>query len=437
MAWTDAGSRGYEILIEDGKLCADLVHFWPGNAIGIRTRDALPIDRWVHVTMTYDGSSRAGGLSLYVDGRRADCEVVRDKLTKNITGGGGDELTVGQRFRDRGFKNGLVDEIAVFDRALTPLEVAQLCDGKTLAETLARDPAALTAAQRQDLFAYYLANFDAAYRDRLAALKELRKQRSGLVDPVAEIMVMKELPQPRPTFVLRRGAYDAPAEPVSRDTPAALHAVLARLAAQPAGAGPVGDRPEAPADGPGDGQPLVAVDLRPGDRGHARGFRQPGPAPQPSRAARLAGADVHRLGLGRQGPLAADRDLGDLPAEPRTPRPSSWPTTPTTSCSRRGPRFRLPAEMIRDTALAASGLLVGKLGGPPVKPYQPAGLWEEKSNLAVRARRRRGLATAAASTPSGSGRRRRRPCSPSTRPAARSAPSSGSPRPPRSRPSCS
>ena len=89
----------------------------------------MPLDRWVHVTITYDGSSRAGGLALYVDGRRADCEVVRDQLTKNITGGGNDQLTVGQRFRDRGFKNGLVDEIKVFDRALTPLEVAQLHDG--------------------------------------------------------------------------------------------------------------------------------------------------------------------------------------------------------------------------------------------------------------------------------------------------------------------
>ena len=149
-AWTDAGSRGYEILIEDGKLCADLVHFWPGNAIGIKTRESIPLDRWVHLTMTYDGSSRASGLTLYQDGRRADCEVVRDTLTKNITGGGGDELTVGQRFRDRGFKNGLVDELAVFDRSSTPIEAAQLHDGSTLAKTLAQDPATLTpgAAKR-------------------------------------------------------------------------------------------------------------------------------------------------------------------------------------------------------------------------------------------------------------------------------------------------
>ena len=135
-AWTDAGSRGYEILIEDGKLSAHLVHFWPGNAIGVQTKAVVPLNRWHHVTMTYDGSSRAAGLHLYLDGRLADCNVVRDSLTKNITGGGGDELTVGQRFRDRGFKNGLVDEIKIFDRALTPLEVAQLGDGTALRQAL-------------------------------------------------------------------------------------------------------------------------------------------------------------------------------------------------------------------------------------------------------------------------------------------------------------
>ncbi len=136
MSWTDAGSRGYQLLIEDGKLSAGLIHFWPGNAIGIRARKPVPLNQWAHVAITYDGSSRASGLALYVDGRRASCEVVRDHLTKNITGGGNDHLTVGQRFRDRGFKNGLVDEIKVFDRELTPLEVAQLGDGKTLAQAL-------------------------------------------------------------------------------------------------------------------------------------------------------------------------------------------------------------------------------------------------------------------------------------------------------------
>jgi hypothetical protein len=47
----------------------------------------------------------------------------------------------------------------------------------------------------------------------------------------------------------------------------------------------------------------------------------------------------------------------------------------------RGPRFRLTAEMIRDAALSAAGLLVEDLGGPSVKPYQPAGLWEVAGSL--------------------------------------------------------
>ena len=72
------------------------------------------------------------------------------------------------------------------------------------------------------MFAYYLANVDAEYRSRLAALKALRKKRSALVDPVAEIMVMQEMPRPRPTFLLKRGAYDAPGERVEPGTPAAL-----------------------------------------------------------------------------------------------------------------------------------------------------------------------------------------------------------------------
>ena len=222
MAWTDAGSRGYQLLIEDGKLSAGLIHFWPGNAIGIRALEAVPLNRWVHVAITYDGSSRASGLSLYVDGHRASCEVVRDQLTRNITGGGNDHLTVGQRFRDRGFKNGLVDEIKVFDRELTPLEAAGLHEQNSLTKTVLVDTGGPTDSRRNDLLAYYLAVVDPDFKSRLAALKNLRQERSALVDRVSEIMVMKEMPQPRPTYLLKRGAYDARAERVDPGTPASL-----------------------------------------------------------------------------------------------------------------------------------------------------------------------------------------------------------------------
>jgi hypothetical protein len=56
--------------------------------------------------------------------------------------------------------------------------------------------------------------------------------------------------------------------------------------------------------------------------------------------------------------------------------PEKLEKDPTNRLVSRGPRYRLDAEVIRDTALAAAGLLSPKVGGPPVKPYQPEGVWE-------------------------------------------------------------
>ena len=108
-AWTDAGSRGYQLLLEKGKLSFSLIHFWPGNALRIRTRAPFEVNKWVHVAITYDGSSRADGTRLFLNGVRADCEIVRDNLFKNITGGGRKTITIGARFRDKGFSGGQVD----------------------------------------------------------------------------------------------------------------------------------------------------------------------------------------------------------------------------------------------------------------------------------------------------------------------------------------
>ena len=377
-AWTDAGSRGYQLLIEDGRLSASLIHFWPGNAIRIRTRDKMAVGQWVHVAMTYDGSSRAEGMTLYVDGLRAECDVVRDHLFKNITGGGATTLDIGQRFRDRGFKNGLVDELKVFRRRLTPLEVAQLCDGHSLQDALARSPDALDATQQEQLFDYYLHNHDPIMAQRRELLTDLRRQRSKAIDAVLEIMVMRELPEPRPTFLLTRGAYDAPGRQVQPDTPDCL--------------------PPWPME-----QPKNRLGL-------ARWLTDP-------QHPLLARVTVNRLWqsmMGR-GLVRTAEDLGSQGAAPTHPElldwlsrhfiDSSWDVKqliklivtsstyrqdshcppalrtrdPDNTLLARGPGQRLAAEMMRDNALFVSGLLTEKLGGPPVKPYQPEGLWKEKS----------------------------------------------------------
>ncbi len=379
MAWTDAGSRGYQLLIEDGRLSVGLIHFWPGNALAIKARDPLGLNEWTHVAIAYDGSSRASGLVLFINGRPSPVEVVRDQLTRTITGGGNDQITVGQRFRDRGFKNGVVDEIKVFNRALSPPEAAQLCAGTC--QAFPADPAKLTPQDRQDLMAYYLSAVDGEYQKQLAALKQLRKLQSALIDPVAEIMVMKELPRERPTYLLKRGSYEAPANRVERGTPASL--------------------PPFPADSPRN------------RLGLARWLTDPA---HPL----LARVAVNRWwqALFGRGLVSTPEDFGSqgqLPSHPelldwlsRTFIDGGWDVKrlmrlivtsatyrqssdaspellaidPENILLARGPRFRLAAEMLRDNAVSAGGLLVEKIGGPPVKPYQPEGLWEEKSGLA-------------------------------------------------------
>ena len=122
-AWTDSGSRGYELVLDHGKPFFGLIHFWPGNALGVRAKEALPTNEWSQLTVTYDGSSRASGVSLYLNGEPLAIEVVRDHLYRDIRHrsewgdgeAGGIRLTLASRFRDRGFRNGLLDEFQVFD----------------------------------------------------------------------------------------------------------------------------------------------------------------------------------------------------------------------------------------------------------------------------------------------------------------------------------
>ena len=81
-AWSDAGSRGFELTLDHGRPFFGLIHFWPGNAIAVRARRALPLNEWSRLVVTYDGSSRAAGIRLYLDGAPLETDVVRDHLVQ-------------------------------------------------------------------------------------------------------------------------------------------------------------------------------------------------------------------------------------------------------------------------------------------------------------------------------------------------------------------
>jgi hypothetical protein len=366
-AGTDTGFHGQELQFDEGRLCYALVRFWPGNAAAIRTRAPLPAKTWVHVAVSQDGSGRAAGMRFYIDGRLADVDVVRDCLTRNLDAHGG-TLVFGERFRSPGLKGGLLDEVRIFDRALADIEVAQLHDGRALADALARkDEAALRP--------YYLSAVDPEMTKTRAELRQARQRLFAAETGVFDIMTMAEMPQARPTYILARGNYDAPKDrPVRRDTPASLPAF-------PSGA--------------------------PRNRlGLARWLTNP----HHPLTARVAVNRIWQMFFGR-GIVATTENFGTQGALPTHPELLDWlardfigsgwdvkalcrqvvlsstyrqrsaaipelrERDPDNLLLARGPSRRLSAEELRDAALAAGGLLAQEIGGPPVKPYQPPGMW--------------------------------------------------------------
>ncbi|MFK7768931.1 MAG: DUF1553 domain-containing protein [Mariniblastus sp.] len=365
-AWTDSASRGYQLLVEEGKFSASLIHFWPGNAISVRTKRVIPTEKWLHVAFVYDGSSRADGIQIFVDGKPEPVEIIRDHLEKQITGSGTDHLILGARFRDFGFKSGQLADLKVFHRELTDLEIAGVHDKAQFnTELTSADP------NSKSLQEFYLTNHDDEFKGLLESLTQERDKLNAMIDGLREIMVMKELPQQRQAYVLHRGAYDAPREKVAPNTLAAFpplpktdnanrltlakwmtlpeHPLTARVAVNHYwqlcfGSGLV----RTPEDFGSQGQPpthpklldWLAVD-----------FQQ-------------SGWDIKRLlkkivmSRTYQQSTSASKELLKL--------------DPDNELLARAPTYRLPAEMLRDNVLATSGLLVEKIGGVPVRPYELA-----------------------------------------------------------------
>jgi hypothetical protein len=373
-AWTDSGSRGYELLLERGIPSFALIHFYPGNALHARGKQALEPGRFSHLAVTYDGSSRAAGLRLYLNGQPLELEVVRDNLTRDIRhrkewgdDTGGVELTLAGRFRDSGFKGGAIDELMVFDRCLSAVEVRFLAAGGAPVQT---------PDSREELFRHFVQCVDEPSAQARALLRQLREQEDDLVGRAAEIMIMKELPARRPTYVLKRGQYNMPLDPVQPGTPAAILEFPPGFSPNRLGLAQwLTDRRN----------PLVArvVVNRLWKMHFGRGlvatpedFGSQGQLPtHPELLDWLAGwfidqgwdlKALHRLIVGS----ATYQQSSAAPAE-------AYAADPDNRWLSRGPRHRLSAEQLRDSALAVSGLLSPRMGGPSVKPYQPRGLWEE------------------------------------------------------------
>ena len=368
--------RGYDLYVTNKAVAVHLIDSWPGNAVKVNTKATLKPNVWQHVFVTYDGSRKAAGIKIYFDGKPQPWTIEQDRLTGSIRSQA--PLYIGRRSTSSQF-GGAVDDVRIYPRTLTEVEVTALAGTNPLAGLLAAaesGDAKKVAALKQ----HYFVNHDKPYQEINKQANALKADIAAAEKPLTTVMVMKDVASPRMSFILNRGQYDQPLkdQPVEPGVPAAFpsvpdgapknrltmarwlfdpkHPLTARVAVNRYwymlfGTGIVKTVEDFGSQGEWPSHPALldwlAVDFAENGWDIKRTIKQMVMSHTYRQSSRV---DAKRL--------AAD---------------------PENRLLSRGARFRLQGEFVRDNALAASGLLVPTIGGPSVKPYQPAGLWNEVS----------------------------------------------------------
>lgn len=379
LARMDSGAafRGWDLYQGGGTLAVHIIDTWPSNALKVVTAsEVLDPSQWQHVFVTYDGTGKPDGIKLYLNGHSQPLRTETKSLTAEASIVTQTPLRIGQRSGGDIFEGGAVQDVTIFERTLSAEEVAALAESGPLKRLLSIAASDRTPEQHQSLQQHYLLTEDAPYQQLVQKVTQLEAERAAIQSrsPVTHIQ-QEKTDSPAMAHILMRGEYDRPGEQVLADTPAALHPL--------------------PADAP-----------------HNRlGLAQWVVAAENPLTARVT---VNRFWqqLFGQGFVATAEDLGVMGTPPSHPALLDWlavdfrehgwdvkrffkqmlmsatyrqaaVATPdklekdsNNLLFSRGPRFRMDAEMVRDYALASSGLLSSRMYGPSTKPYQPSKIWD-------------------------------------------------------------
>jgi mono/diheme cytochrome c family protein len=366
-------SRGWDLWLEGDKVGTHIVNKWPDDALKVVAQTPLVRTKWTHVCMTYDGSMKASGVKIYFNGKPQPVSVKADQLKGTIRTAV--PFKIGQRSTDQKLQFMTVSDLRLFSRGLSALEASQLALGDEIEQIVAKEAGKRSVEEKTKANDWWLTAVDAGSREIDAQIRTLQEEEAQLKARGTVAHVMNERAEEPVAYVLYRGEYDQRRDPVKALTPAALPAMPEQLPDNRLGLAQWLLRPE---------HPLTA-------RVTVNRFWQ-----------ELFGTGIVRTSgdFGVTGELPSHPELLDWLAVEF--RESGWDMkkffkllvtsntyrqaatiTPEKKLKdadnrllSRGARFRMDAEMIRDYALAASGLLVPKIGGPSVKPYQPEGVWE-------------------------------------------------------------
>ncbi len=388
--------QGWDIYYTGGPITVQLISAWPANAISMHTEGTteirspftgpegsyeggagnatLPRGGWEHVFFTYDGSGKAAGLKVYING------VVQKVVVENDTLNGSIRNSVptwlGRRHDAEPMQATAYQDLRIYKRALTPEEVARLPREDFAAEIIGKKKQAeWTNDERKAIEDHFFTAIDAETKSLTAQIPALDAELVKLATGGDLTLVCREKAGLAYADVLTRGDFNARAERVIADVPHFL--------------------PPLPTGAPRNRLGLAQWVLSPENPLTARV------------AVNRAWQEVFGIGI-----VETSEDMGIVGERPSNPQLLDWlavdfiesgwkvkrlyKTLVMSAAYRqssrataevvakdsknrllaRGPRFRMEGEMLRDWALQVGGLLVGKIGGPSVKPYQPPGVWE-------------------------------------------------------------
>jgi hypothetical protein len=377
----DAGQklRGWQMKVSKGKLSFALAHEMPDNSIQVETKEkVLSVGRWNHVLATYDGSGKAAGVALFIDGRPQALTIIKDTLQGSTRTSA--PLEFGRAYPDSDpLRQSAFQDFRFFQRSLSADEAARLPVEDYVSEIVQKPMSGWSEDEFHAVSQFYFSQRDDVtqmLKDQIAPLNE-ELDRLSKEGPIT--LVSEEGPGLPYADVLTRGAFGARTERVRPGVPHFL--------------------PPLPANAPLDRRGLAEWTVS---------LENP----------LTARVNVNRMWseIFGAGLVETTEDFGVMGGRPSHPELLDWlaldlreygwdvkrfykqlvmsatyrqsarvtpqllEIDPKNRLLARGPRFRMDGEMLRDTALAASGLLVEKIGGPSVKPYQPPGVWEAGSH---------------------------------------------------------
>ena len=370
------GLKGYSFFINEDKLKFVIARSWPQNAIEIETLNPIASKKWSKVTITYDGKGSVGGIHIYIDGKKIAVKRKGDELYKsilfeaNIHTYGFEGFKMGSDHKLKNFHKGGFGELKIYDRELTALEIAYINDSSFFDKLSLVD-----SSIENELFEdYYFKKIEPNAKKLNLDYLNLRKKLTRVIDPIPELMIMGDKKRPRPTYILNRGSYDDRGEEVFPNTPEVILEFDKELPKNRLG---------------------LSKWL----------FDSKNPL-----TARVFVNRIWQMHFGK-GLATSSDDLGNQGRIPSHPQLLDWLSNyfidnnwdikklhkkilssatfkqqsikredlvdidPENFLLARGPTYRMSAEMIRDNVLKVSGLLVPKIGGKSVYPYQPDDLW--------------------------------------------------------------